>query len=95
VTGLFTPGTTHISGTISHGLPGTPHISLMLIQPTAPLGANPNNPSAPGGLNFALTPFLLDTSGGSFRVAATMLATRFGDGQSQMTVNFRWSVVTK
>jgi hypothetical protein len=66
----------------------------MLVRPD-PQAANPNNPSAPGGLNFALTPFLLNATGSSFLIAATLLATRFGGEPTQLTVTVRWSVVTK
>ncbi|MET0625761.1 MAG: hypothetical protein ABW250_22690, partial [Pyrinomonadaceae bacterium] len=93
ITGLFGPSMTNLSGTITHGLPGNPHISLMLVSPE-PLPPNPNS-TAPGGLNFALTPFLLNSTGSSFRVAATLLATRFGGEPTQLSVVVRWAVVTR
>jgi hypothetical protein len=77
-------------------MPGIPHISLALLPPTLPFAPNPNSPSAPGGLNFTLTPFFQSDDPSTFRIAVTMLATRFGDGtQQQLTLNIRWAVVTR
>jgi hypothetical protein len=93
ITGMFGPNMTNLSGAITHGLTGAPHISLMLISPE-PLSPNANS-SAPGGLNFALTPHFLNSTGSSFRVAATLLATRFGGEPTQLSVVVRWAVITR
>ena len=89
------PGATQLSPVITHGLPGRPHISAMLVSPP-PVVENPNNPNLPGGLSFALTPFLLDEGGGSFRIAVTLLATRVGTGAGlPLNLNVRWAVFTR
>lgn len=94
IDGQFGPDITLLSGPIAHNLVGTPHISLMLTRPE-PLAANTNQ-SLPGGLNFVLTPFLLNISGSHFRIAVTLLTGRINEGaQMPNRVSVRWSVITR